>query len=91
MALEVERVVNGGVHAEKMLGGASRLEALHLALSSSHRLMRVFGSVVFAQPLLMQTIQSSARPHECSPTWRHGSAEGYERTSQTAWFSLSNF
>src|SRR6516165_7519717 len=24
---------------------------------------------------------ASARPHECSPTWRHGSAEGYERTS----------
>ena len=24
---------------------------------------------------------ASARPHECSPTWRHGSAEGYEPTS----------
>src|SRR6516165_5749181 len=24
---------------------------------------------------------ASARPHEYSPTWRHGSAEGYERTS----------
>src|SRR6516162_627442 len=57
MALEVEGVVDGGVHAEKTLGGASRLEPLHFALSSSHRLMRVFGSVVSAQPLLMRTGQ----------------------------------
>jgi hypothetical protein len=46
MALEVEGVVDGGVHAEKTLGGASRLEPLHFALSSSHRLMRVLGSIV---------------------------------------------
>jgi len=46
MALEVEGVVDGGVHAEKTLGGASRLEPLHFALSSSHRLMRIFGSIV---------------------------------------------
>jgi hypothetical protein len=46
MALKVEGVVNRGVHAEKPLGGASRLEPLHFALSSSHRLMRVFGSIV---------------------------------------------
>jgi hypothetical protein len=39
MALEVESVVSGGVHAQKTLGGASRLEPLHFALSSSHRLM----------------------------------------------------
>jgi hypothetical protein len=38
MALEVEGVVDGDVHAEKPLGGASRLEPLHFALSSSHRL-----------------------------------------------------
>src|ERR1700739_3152346 len=31
--------------------------------------------------LLNLTHTTSARPHECSPTWRHGSAEGYERTS----------
>ena len=36
MALEVEGVVNGSMHAEKTLGGASRLEPLHFALSSSH-------------------------------------------------------
>jgi hypothetical protein len=39
MALEVEGVVDGGVHVEKLIGGASRLEPLHFALSSSHRLM----------------------------------------------------
>src|SRR5205807_645203 len=58
MALEIEGVVDGGVHAEKPLGGASRLEPLHSALSPSHRLMRVFGSVVFAQPLLIRAGQS---------------------------------
>jgi hypothetical protein len=44
MALEIEGVVDGGVHAEKPLGGASRLEPPHFALSPSHRLMRVFGA-----------------------------------------------
>jgi len=39
MALKVEGVVDGGVHAEKTLGGARRLKALHFVLSSSHRLM----------------------------------------------------
>jgi hypothetical protein len=57
MTLKIEGVVNGSVHVEKTLGGASRLEPLHFALSSSHRLMRVFGSVVFAQPVLMRTGQ----------------------------------
>ena len=57
MALKVEGVVDGGVHAEKPLGGASRLEPLHFALSSSHCLMRVFGSVVSPQPLLMRASQ----------------------------------
>jgi hypothetical protein len=45
MALNVEGVVDGGVHAEKALCGASRFESLHLVLSSSHRLMRIFGSI----------------------------------------------
>jgi hypothetical protein len=39
MALEVEGVVDGGVHAEKALSGTSRLEPLHFMLPSSHRLM----------------------------------------------------
>src|SRR5215472_15076972 len=55
VALKVEGVVNGGVHAEKALGGSSRLEALQLALASSHCLMRVFRPIVIPQPLLMQT------------------------------------
>jgi hypothetical protein len=59
MALEIEGVVDGGVHAEKPLGGARRLEPLHLALSPSHRLlMRVFGAVVFPRPLVVWAGQS---------------------------------
>src|SRR5271166_3023670 len=41
MALKVEGVVNGGMHAEEALSGSSRFEPLHLALSSPYRLMRV--------------------------------------------------
>ena len=41
--------------AEKALGGSSRLEALQLALASSHCLMRVFRPIVVPQPLLMRT------------------------------------
>jgi len=58
MALEVESVVDGGVHAQKSLAGASRLEPLHFALSPSHRLVRVFGSIVLPQPLLVRAGQS---------------------------------
>jgi hypothetical protein len=58
MALKVEGVVDGGVHAEKTLGGVSRLEPLHFALSSSHRLMRIFGSIILSQPLLRRAGQS---------------------------------
>ena len=58
MALEVEVVVDGGVDIEKALRRPGRLEALHLTLTSSHRLMRVFGPIVFAQPLLMRAVQS---------------------------------
>ncbi len=53
MALKVEGVVNGGVHAEEALGGSSRLEALHFAFASSHRLMRVFSPIVAPEPLFM--------------------------------------
>ena len=64
MALEVEGVVDGGVHAEKPLGGASRFEPLQFALSSPHRLMRVFGAIVFAQPLLMRQFSRRRRNAE---------------------------
>jgi hypothetical protein len=50
MALESEGGVDGGVHAEKPLGGTSRLEPLHFALSSPHRLMGVFGPIVLRSP-----------------------------------------
>jgi hypothetical protein len=35
------------------LGRSSRFESLHLALSSSHRLMRILGAIILAEPLLM--------------------------------------
>ena len=57
VALQVVGVLGGGMHAEKALGGASRLEPLQLALASSHRLMRVFGSVVPPEPLFMMAAQ----------------------------------
>jgi hypothetical protein len=55
MALKVEVIVHGGVHVEEALGRSSRLEALHLALASSHRLMRVFSPIVSPEPLFMRT------------------------------------
>src|SRR5438105_9419886 len=54
VALQVEGIVDGGVHAEETLGGSSRLEALLLALSSSHGLM-----IILPEPLLMPTGQSA--------------------------------
>lgn len=53
MALQVEGVVDGGVDAEKSLRRARRLEPLHLPLAPSHDLMRVLGTVVHPQSLLM--------------------------------------
>ena len=57
MALKVEGVVDGSVHAEEPLGGLSRLEPLHHALSSSHRLMRILGAIVLPEPLFMRAGQ----------------------------------
>src|SRR5215207_2657965 len=53
VTLEVEGVVDGGMSGEEALRRSGRLEALHLPFSSSHRLVRVLGAVVLAQPLLM--------------------------------------
>jgi len=58
MALKVEGVVNGGVHAEEALSGSSRFEPLHLALSSPYRLMRVLCAIVAPKPLFVRTVQS---------------------------------
>jgi DNA-binding transcriptional LysR family regulator len=57
MALMVERIVDGGLHAEVALGGCSRLEPLHLALSPSHDLVGVLGPIILAEPLVMTTGQ----------------------------------
>jgi hypothetical protein len=46
MALNVEGVVDRGMHAEEALGRSSRFEALHFALSSPHRLMRILGAII---------------------------------------------
>ena len=46
MALDVEEIVDGSVDGEESLGRLWRFEALHLSLSSSYRLMGVFGSIV---------------------------------------------
>src|SRR5205823_14195904 len=58
MALIVERVVDGSVHAEEALGGCSRLEPLHLALSPTHDLVGVLGPIIFAEPLVVMTGQT---------------------------------
>ncbi len=58
MSLNVEGVVDGGVHGEEALGRAGRLEALHLPLSSPDRLMGVFGPVVGPEPLFVATAET---------------------------------
>jgi len=58
VALKVEGIVNGGMHAEEALGGSSRFEPLHLALSSAYRLMRVLRPIVAPKPLFVRTAQS---------------------------------
>jgi hypothetical protein len=49
--------VYGSVHAEEALGGSSGFEPLHLALSSSHHLMRILGPIVLPEPLFVRTGQ----------------------------------
>jgi len=58
MSLKVKGIVDGGVHVEETLGGSSRFEALHLALSSSHHLMRVLGAIVPTEPLFMRACEA---------------------------------
>jgi len=53
VALQVERVLDRGVDAEKSLNRSGRLEAPHLSFPSSDRLMRILGPVVLAQKLVM--------------------------------------
>jgi hypothetical protein len=57
MALKIKSVVDCGMHAEEALGGSSRFEPLHLALSSPYGLMRILGAIVFPDPLLVTAAQ----------------------------------
>src|SRR6266481_8953768 len=49
-----------GMYVQEALGGSSRFEALHLALSSPYRLMRVLCPVVLPKPLFVRARQSQA-------------------------------
>lgn len=53
MALDLERVLDGGLDCEEALGRPGRLEALHLAFSPSHRLMRILCPIVSPETLIM--------------------------------------
>ena len=66
MALKVEGVVDGGVHAEKTLGGASRLEPLHFALSSSHRLVPAVLEQTKRYARGIRPRQAGHRPAHCA-------------------------
>src|SRR6202022_3102217 len=54
------KVLWTGMHVKETLGGSSRFEALHLALSSPYRLMRVLRPVVLPKPLFVRARQSKA-------------------------------
>jgi len=60
MALKVEGVVDRNMDAEEALGGSSRLEPLHLALSSPYRLMRVLRPIILPKPLFVRAGQPEA-------------------------------
>jgi hypothetical protein len=58
MSLNVERVVGGCVSGEKSLLGPDVLETLHLAFSSSGRLMRILRSIVAPSTAFMTLCDS---------------------------------
>jgi hypothetical protein len=58
-AVHVERVVNGRVGGNKALSRFGGFEALHLSFTSSKRLMRIFGSIVGVQSLLVQSREAN--------------------------------
>src|SRR5260221_13565233 len=53
MALNIERVVDDGMHGEEALSRSCGLEPLHLSLASADWLVRDFGPVVPPQALLV--------------------------------------
>jgi hypothetical protein len=63
MALDVEGVLDGGANGQEPLGCSQLLEALHLAHTSSSRLMRILGAIALAQALLMASRQSDFGLH----------------------------
>src|SRR5207302_10688229 len=58
VALKIERVVDGGMDAEKALCGSGRLEPLHFALWPADGLMAILDAVVLSEALLMTAGQA---------------------------------
>jgi len=52
------KVLWDGMHAEEPPGRIDPIEPPHLALSSSHHLMRIFCPIVLSEPLFMRAGQS---------------------------------
>jgi hypothetical protein len=76
MTLEIEGVVDRGMHAEEALGRSSRFEPLDLAFSSPHRLMRILGAIVLPEPLLMKAGQLQLPERRASGrVKRHGQTQ----------------
>ena len=53
MALKVEGIVDGGMHADEALGGSGRFKALHFVLAPPNSLMRIFRPIVLSEPLFV--------------------------------------
>jgi hypothetical protein len=62
MALDVEGVVNSGVGRKKSLSRSETLKSLHLALSSTRRLMRILGAIV-RPPICLMSAFDAELPH----------------------------
>jgi hypothetical protein len=58
-------------------GGMVRIDSAAFCASSSHRLMRIFGSIVLSQPLVMRASQSQA-PECAGVRARNQGARGRE-------------
>jgi len=57
MTLKIEVVVHGRMDIKEAPGGSRRFKALHLALSSSYYLVRILGSIILPDSLLMAARQ----------------------------------
>jgi hypothetical protein len=58
MALDVEDIIDGSVGRQKSLSRSWALEALHLAFSSTGRLVRILGAIVRPPVRLMATFNA---------------------------------